>query len=315
MKRKQAVKNKSLGKRIFTNWPAKIISLAVAVIIFFIYRIDTQQQFSIPLDKKLPPGFAIANDYPKRVDVILRGVKYRTPIDENNFYAYIDVSNIKKEGTVTVPVEIKLLGEDLKLGSFEFEYRPTEVTLKLEQEIDKVVPVVPNLVGTPPKGYKFEYQVDPATITVRGPKSRVQSTTQVTTEKIDLTGRISEMRTFVKILTGSSFVSPVENKEVLLQLSINQEQVTKRFSNIPIVLINTPFSLRVQSTIPKGSLELRGNQIDIDALDPEQLRLVVNCTEVTEPGEYVFIPEPDVPAKMTVTNYSPQTIIIKFVVK
>jgi YbbR domain-containing protein len=315
MKRNTEVKNKTLWARIFTNWPAKIISLVVAVIIFFIYRIDTQQQFSIPLDKKLPPGLAIANDYPKRIEVILHGVKYRTPIEENNFYAYFDVSNIKTEGTVQVPVEVRLMGEDLKLGTFEFEYRPTEITLKLEQEIDKVVTVVPNIVGTPPKGYKFDYQVDPRSVTIRGPKSHVQNVSEVTTEKIDLSGRISDVRSFVKILTGSNFVRTVENKEVLLQLTITQEQSSKRFSNIPITLVNTPPGLQVLSAVSRGSIELRGSQLDLDALDPEQLKLVVNCTEVTEPGEYVFIPEPEVPAKMTVVSYSPKTIIIKFGVR
>ncbi len=305
----------NFGKRIFTNWPAKIISLLVAVIIFFIYRIDTQQQFSIPLEKKLPPGFAIANEYPKRVDVVLRGVKYRTPVEESNFYAFFDVSNIKTEGAVQAEIVVKLLPEDLKLGTFEFEYNPNQISIQLEQEIDKKVNVLPNLVGSPPKGYKYEYQIDPRTITIRGPRSHVQKITEVTTEKIDLTGRISEIRSFVKINTGNSFVRPLENKEVLLQISINQEQINKRFSNIPIVLTNTPFALQVMGAIPRGSVELKGNQIDIDTLISDQIQLIVNCREVTEPGEYVFVPEPNVPEKMTIINYEPKTIIIKFEAK
>jgi YbbR domain-containing protein len=306
------VRIKNLSKTIATNWPAKIISLLVAIIIFFIYRIDTQQQFSIPLDKKLPPGFAIANDYPKRVDVILRGVKYRTPLEESNFYAFFDISNIRTEGQVQVGITVKLIPEDLKLGTFEFEYSPTQITVQLEQEIEKKVQVIPNLVGSPPNGYKHEFKIDPKTITIRGPRSHVQKITEVTTEKIDLTGRISEMKSFVKINTGSSFVRPLENKEVLLQISISQEQITKRFSNIAIVLTNTPFALQVMSAIPRGFIELKGNQIDIDTLDSDQIRLVVNCLEATEPGEYVFAPEPDIPEKMTVVSYGPQTIVIKF---
>ncbi|MBN1797139.1 MAG: YbbR-like domain-containing protein [Spirochaetales bacterium] len=303
---------KNLGKSIFTNWPAKIISLLVAVIIFFIYRMDTQQQFSIPLEKKLPPGFAIANEYPSRVDVVLRGVKYRTPLEESNFYAFFDVSNIRTEGQVQAEIIVKLLPEDLKLGTFEFEYSPSLISIRLEQEIEKKVPVLPNLVGAPPKGYKYEYKIDPGTITIRGPRSHVQKITEVTTEKIDLTGRISEIKSFVKITTGNSFVRPLENQEALLQISINQEQITKTFSNIPIILTNTPFGLQVMSAIPRGYVELKGNQIDIDNLDTEQIKLIVNCREVTEPGEYVFIPEPNIPEKMSVINYDPKTIIIKF---
>jgi YbbR domain-containing protein len=306
------VRIKDFSKTILTNWPVKIISLLVAIIIFIIYRIDTEQQFSIPLDKKLPPGFAIANDYPKRVDVILRGIKYRTPLDESNFYAFFDASNIKTEGQVQVGITVKLLPEDLKLGTFEFEYSPTQITVQLEQEIEKKVRVTPNFVGSPPNGYKYEYKIDPKTVTIRGPRSHVEKITEVTTEKIDLTGRISEMKSFVKINTRNSFVRPLENKEILLQISISQEQITKTFPNIPIVLTNTPFALQVMSAIPRGFVELKGNQIDIDTLDSNQIRLVVNCLEATEPGEYVFVPEPDVPQKMTVVNYGPQTIIIKF---
>jgi hypothetical protein len=308
------VKSSNLGKRLFANWPAKIISLTVAVVIFFMYRIDTQQEFSIPLDKKLPAGFAISNDYPKRIELIIRGIKYSKPIEENNFYAFFDVSNIKTEGQVQVKIEVKFLGENLKPGTFEFEYRPTEISVQLEQEIEKKVAIIADIEGSPPKGYKLEYQLDRREVIIRGPRSHVEKINEVTTAKIDLTNRTEEMKpTPISIITGDSFVRSVE--EVKLQISVTQEQASKTFTNVEISLINLSPSLEVLSELQPGTVEVKGIQAELDNLSSDKIKLIINCSEVIEPGDYFFDKtkiEPRVDGKATVFNYEPQSILIRF---
>ena len=69
------MKPKGPLSRLLAHWPAKVISLAAATLLFFFYRYSSLEErtLSIPLKLNLPPGLAVATPYPRYVRVTLRG--------------------------------------------------------------------------------------------------------------------------------------------------------------------------------------------------------------------------------------------------
>ncbi|MCX8012849.1 MAG: hypothetical protein N3A02_00990, partial [Rectinema sp.] len=80
-------------QRLLENWPAKVISLMLAIFIMFLYnltRLD-QRLITIPLTVTLGRTFVPSTEYPKTVRVVIRGERdqiYR--IRESDIVASLD---------------------------------------------------------------------------------------------------------------------------------------------------------------------------------------------------------------------------------
>jgi hypothetical protein len=65
--------------KLLENWPAKVISLVVAIFIMFLYnltRLD-QRLITVPLNISEGRSYVPATEYPKTVRVTIRGVAIR----------------------------------------------------------------------------------------------------------------------------------------------------------------------------------------------------------------------------------------------
>ena len=69
------MRNRRFFERILDNWPAKIISLAVALVLFLFYRIVNLEErfFNVPLSIEVPENFTASGNYPRSVRITLRG--------------------------------------------------------------------------------------------------------------------------------------------------------------------------------------------------------------------------------------------------
>src|ERR1043165_3601164 len=181
-----------LLRRVFIeDWSLKLLSLAIAIVLWLLVTGQNQPvtaHLNVQLNFIRPQSLEISNDPPRTVDVMLTGS--RNKLDELtslDLVATVDISDqragervlrLADKAQITLPQGIKVDG-----------FQPSAIPIRLEEIVDRQVPIEPKLEGKPPDGYEV-YSVYPNKdrVAVRGPASRVEALQKVATESIWLAG-------------------------------------------------------------------------------------------------------------------------------
>jgi YbbR domain-containing protein len=305
-----------LSRGLFQDMPVKVICLTAAVILFFFHRINTltERFFSVPLQVEVPAGFAIASAYPKGVRVTLRGAEESIyPILEEDIEADMSLQ-AHKTGVFRVPVRVTKKGTALGVEPLEVKVDPQEVTVTLEPLMERKVDVVPDLRGSPAYGFEIaHYTISPQSVMIRGAKSYVQTMNALPTEELDLTGRTEPFVLKAKVLLPNGFVRVVGDASVEFKVEIQETMMAKSFTDIPISALNLSPHMMPNVSIAAGSIQLRGTQIIIEGIKPDQLRLLADFSDVKRTGTYLLRVKPETPSDVTVLDYSPKDVSVELI--
>ena len=308
------MKNNSLIDRLLKNWPVKVLALAAAVLLFFFNQLSRLEvrYFSVPLQIELPAGYVPAAAYPSKVRVTLRGESNAIfRVLEEDVQAYADFSSHHSEGIFQAPIKIRKRGTALSINPLEISVEPLTVTVNLERKVTKSVEVVPSLKGFPPPGYQLtKYSLKPSTVEVVGPRTHIDKLKSISTEDIDLTGRVADFTVQVRLALNDPLLHLPGGNVVEFRGIIQESVVLQTFDKVNVVVANLPPGLTVRGQLPTGTLRVQGKQVDLDAIRPEQLRLVIDASGITRPGTYTLPARPDLPPGILVLRYDPSRVTI-----
>ena len=193
------------------NWPAKILSLGLAIILFVFHKMNTLEErfFSVPLRVENISGLVPANSYPHMIRVSLRGeANGISPILEDDLEVFIDVDDFDMPGIVTVPVQWRKKGTALMAEPLQITVDPIQITLVLDYRIQKVVPLAASFRGQVEDGYVMtSYSLEPKHAVIDGPAELVWGITEIKTELINLSGARSDFYRTVNLLPSDPLVS------------------------------------------------------------------------------------------------------------
>ena len=302
---------------ILSDWPAKIISLAAAALLFLFYRVNTMDErfFSVPLQVDPPAGLAISKPYPKSARVTLRGKEEAIfSIIEDDVEVFADFGRFQSEGQFRVPVRVVRRGSSLNIEPLDIRVEPAEISVTLEQRIEKTVVLEPVIRGSPPAGYDLvQYTIVPDSIQISGPRSIVNAIDVVPLEEIDLEGRTEDFTEQVEVVEENSLVDYSRQRPIVFRGILREAVIIKTFEDVDIISIDLSPDLRLAEPLPKGNIRIQGNQRAIEALPPEQLRLVIDCGEIEKPGPETVYPQPDIPPEFVVLKFEPQQLDLTFI--
>jgi len=167
--------------------------LATALWIFVILSGRTEITMDVPvvytgLNQKLD-----MMDSPKKVNVSIEGQgSLLKNIRRGEIRAVIDLSETKSgRSFFTLTKENFELPKTLLLTNID----PETISVTIESELRKNIPVKPVIVGRPAKGFTiFEIKVVPDNIVVEGPNSLVRKIYSVKTEPIDINGLNTDLQ-------------------------------------------------------------------------------------------------------------------------
>ncbi len=311
------MKHRGFFDRLLYNWPAKILSLVAAIVIFLFYRMSTLDErfFSAPVKVLLPQGYAIAEDYQKSVKITIRGEENKIyPILESDIQPYVDLREHRSEGVFKVPVKIKKTGTALDVESMEVRVDPPELKFVLARIVDKSVKVQPVIRGNVAHGYEMaQYTITPESVVITGPRNHVEKITEVNTSVIDITGKKSDFNTTVRVMVSDPFVHVRGSSVVNFFAVISEAVILKNFKNLDIISVDLSSSLRLASSLPKGEIKIQGSQLLIENLTPDDLRLVVDCSGIEQPGKFLLPVKPETPDNVIVLDYEPKEVILYFI--
>jgi hypothetical protein len=308
-----------LLSKVLAHWPAKVISLAAATLLFFFYRYSNleERDISIPLKLNPSPGLAVATPYPRYVRVALRGNGDAiSAIPEEDISVSGDLSRFDSEGQYRVPLRLTRSGSALKVTPLIARVEPPELRLTLEKEVVKSLQVLPVIKGLPGHGFELaQYDIRPNTVEVSGPRSAIQALDHVNTEPVDVTGASGNFGFEVALARENPLVRYPRESTVLFQGVVRAIEETRNFEQLEIIGIDLSPDLAIAQPLPKGSIRLQGSLLAIEALPEGSPRLILDCREVRRPGTARLATRPDVPAGLIVLSYEPRELTVTFIPK
>jgi hypothetical protein len=311
------VKSRRLRRAFFSDMPAKVICLAVAAILFLFHRVNTltERFFSVPLQVNVPAGLAVASAYPKSVRITLRGAEEQIyPVLEEDIEAVVGLEGKKSAGVFRAQVKVSRKGTAASVEPLEVKVEPQEITFTLETLVEKRVPVVPDLRGSPAYGYEMvQSVVSPPAAIIRGAKSRVQGITTLSTEEIDLTGRSASFAAKLKLGAPSALVKIAGDGFVEFRATLQEAVIAKALQPVALAPVDLSPRFAVKGTLPGGRVELQGPQLLVDGVRADQVRLLLDCSIVKRTGSYILHPRPEAPTGASVLDWAPKELTVEFV--
>jgi YbbR domain-containing protein len=306
------------GNKIFSkavrNWPAKVLSIVLAVFLFVFHRMSTLEEkfFSVPLNVETKGNLTPSSSYPRMIRVRVRGDPNSIyPIQEDDIEAFTDFEKYDVPGIYQAPVQIRKKGTALGIEPLEISVDPLTISLSLDQRISKFVPLAPNLRGRMDSGYSLSsYTLNPAQVIIDGPSELIAAISELHTDFIDLDGRTGNFSMMVNVLNRDPLIVIRGNGITEFRGFVSRIVPVRNIADIPIRLEGLDERFAGQSEIRAGSVHFEGgSQDELDRFTLPQDFLYVDCSKIEEPGTYT-LPVLSAPVSGLTMTIDPAEVVV-----
>lgn len=260
-------------KFLIENWQLKLISLAIAVILWFFYAgVETKADYlpgDIPIkETNIPAGLYPTYDT-KSVRIKVQAKKsVWASLSSSSILAQIDLSNFT-QGTYEVPVQVASSVPNIEI----LEKSPQKILVRLDPIAEKKVSVASKIEGKPADGFApKEPNLSLEEVVVKGPKESLGVLTQAVAI-IKLNGESQKVVQNVEIvglknngeIDKSLVFSPPDLTATIDIVKTNQSKIL----GIKPIIQGKPasgFYIQKINVVPL-SVEVQGNPQIIDNLD------------------------------------------------
>ena len=279
--------------RAVENWPAKVLSLALAIFLLIYHRMSLLETriFFTPIVIEQLNAMMPSNSYPRIVKVSLKGESQNlNSILEEDIEAYVSLKDIKTAGTYKVPVLWRKKGTAQGVEPLQISVDPMEITFSLDHKVSKFVPVIVNFSGQVEAGYNMNsYSIEPNQIVVEGPATLMGSLSELQTELIDLTGRRDDFSVTATILHTDPLIVIRGEGTVIFSASVSQIILVRNISNVPVAVTGLNEQFIVEPVIITANVHIEGNDSNtVETFRPSSGFLRIDCSQISESGEYVL---------------------------
>ena len=284
----------------------RLVSILAAIIVWYAIQAATSNASiitDIPLTIQPPPDWSVVDVSAKTVDVAFLGtrddlrylnrelikatVDARAHADNSLFAIALGPANINAPGSARIDF-----------------IRPSVLTVRLDREITKQVPVKVETQNLLPDGYEIEkIVVTPARVELSGPEQRLADIESISTVPVDLDGRIRSInKRRLALVPGESMAGVQLNPPaVTLDLAIVERSVSTLFPDLSILPMLPPGrSIRADLDPEIATLTIKGRPELMKTLVAEDLRLFVDATEISGSA----------PAKLPIRAVLPNGIVL-----
>lgn len=316
------MKFKFFKTKFLANWSVKIISLAAAVVLYYVNYYNTldTRKIDVPLSILLPAGYALSAPHIGTVSLTVRGNKELEigKLTKEDFEVIADLSRetkIRSNEPLTVNLRYEKGDNALAAEPLEVILKPQTVVLKLEKKAEKWVKVLPNIVpGSPPEGYIVDnIRLEPEKILITGPQSRVNAVNSLLTEPISLENRKKDFFLAVKPVLPDPYITVTDPSVLEFRASVTEIVSEKEFSDISITVLNINEQLMLANTLPAGMIKFRAPYEVLANLELESVRMIINCENIKQQGKYTLRTVPEYPPELVLVDYTPKEVIIDLV--
>ena len=300
--------------RLFNNWPAKVISIALALILFVFHRMSTltTRSLSVPLVVETSSALVPSSSYPQSVRIQIRGEDDSIKsISDGDIEAVADFRKYEAKGLYRAPIQIRKKGSALSIEPLEVSVTPLEISIYLDNMISKTIPITADIRGMVAPGFDFvEHTISPVEIVVSGPMSILEDVMEIKTDPINLDGRRSDFGLEVYITKDNPFLMFRGSGMVEFQGFIRPSVPVRDIEGIPIAFAALGPSFHADLSGKTGSIRLEGNHAQLDTFSPAAGLLSVDCSRISEPGTYRLPVKVDLPIGLFLIRQDPEEMTV-----
>ena len=287
-----------IGAGIFLLWP---------------YISDKEADIFIPVNsEKIPEGLIITNGPFNGVEAHVRGPKSIIRTLSNLKVQYtIDLSRVNI-GVNIIPIDQARI--PFPKGISILKINPDSITVKVEEEIKKELPVHILLTGKPAKGFMVvEAEAKPVSVTLRGAEDTLGKMDKVSTKPIDIKGLSNSFKKEVALNLAENLKLVDSSKIIHANIFIKERLTTKTFDNIPVEGDGSLYVYRI--TPPKITIKVKGPVNMIDELYGGKGIQVYVDLKGMKPGVYKKRATITLPVKTTLIDAEPEIFKVKIMDK
>jgi len=287
-----------------------LILLVLSIGIFFIWPTPlTETGIFVPVTLiNIPDGLVISPPFPKGIDVQVSGPKSTIQALKDRTLQYeLDLSD-KQIGNLTFPINKDhiSLPPDVTIKKI----KPSFLTVSIEKESIKIVPVHIALLGKPSAGHIIsEMTVTPASVTLKGPKSQLDPIKEVHTKPVDINGAFESFKKETTLDLAQGIQSTIGSESVLVELTIQEKVAIREFENIPVKGINTKYTYHISPT--EIEIKIKGPINELDALDANKTINVHIDLNGLQPGIYMKPAVILLPVNIVLIQVEPEIFTVK----
>jgi YbbR domain-containing protein len=185
-----------------SNAGLKIVALALAVCTWFFVKgitSDWRTINGVPLEVRVKSGLTALKTSVSTVNVTVRGTREDVrQVSRQDLSAMVDLTRDPRRGLIAVELTPKAVRHSRRVQVTQID--PAQVTVNVDEMIERELPVQPQFTGELPPGLAIERVITkPEKVQVNGPKTLLNRTANVTTLPIDVTGRRTSFRERVEL--------------------------------------------------------------------------------------------------------------------
>jgi YbbR domain-containing protein len=304
---------------LIENWPAKVLSIALALVLFVFHQMNTltTRPLSVPLTIETSSTMIPASSYPQNVRVSIRGDDESVKsIAESDIGAYVDFTRYEHEGWYRAPIQIQKKGSALGVEPLEITVNPLEISIQLDRRISKTLPLTAVIRGRVADGFDMvSHAITPTELVVTGPLASLETVTEILTDPIDLDGRTGDFRVQVSIVNPNSFFTIRGSGMVEFSSVIRPAVPVRNIEGIHIALVGLDSRFDADIEGRTGSVRLEGRQTQLDAFQPSGNFFTVDCSDLTEPGTYTLPVRVNLPQGFSLVRREPEELDITLTLK
>jgi len=268
---------------------------------------------NVPLEyRNLPRGFEILSDkdFVSTVNVWVKGTSTTVNnLKPSEISAWVDLSNAKSG------LRNFELGPDQVKAPYGFSVlriNPSRIRLRIEEVINRLIPVTARFEGEPEFGYKVSgTNVIPSKVQIRGPQSAVASVAQAITDSIDVSQIRGAHSETVNVGVDNSAVRIMGAKTV--QVSFNVSEIDDVYTmRLPISIGESQYQIRFNPKIVR--IDLLGPKSFLMQIKNDQIQVVLDVAGLQK-GVYELTPRvtlnPELQKKISVNGIIPDRIHVR----
>lgn len=312
------LENYKLLNRIFVNWPAKVICVLIALLLYFFFNLShlDQKIISVPLNIKSDGQFMVVSPFQKNVRVTLKAnAESLASITSKDIEAVLDINGYTNSGVYDVPVSLSFSSDFYLIDPIEVHVNPDRLKLQIEDKTFAYKNIQVSFADSIPDGYEMtSYTVNPPYLKVTGARSAVDQTTVLFTNRLPLTGHTKTFSAPVQISSLNSLIEIENNAEVVVTVEIQPVKQNRDFMEVPLVFDDLQAKLKISEDLlnPKSvSFTVTGEKLVLQKLTFSDLSVHADCSAIEAAGEYEVQLKYFVPENVKLFDPHPETVVIK----
>ncbi|SUZ49112.1 uncharacterized protein METZ01_LOCUS1966 [marine metagenome] len=251
--------------------------------------------------KNVSPEFQVTSD-PPQVNIVVH-TNSRDSFNPQEIQAVLDLDKAQ-EGTLSYVMTENHILSPVKVEITRIH--PSQITVRIEELIEKSFSIKPRYQGTPKKGYLLgDIKIVPDTLTMRGPRSVLEKMEHISAHEIELEGlnESTTMRVDLDLPGGNVQIIHQNVDFYTAEVTINSLPIKKRFDNVPVYLRNMDYVSVINPNTFNVFVE--GPEYLIQELDRDKLYGEIDLSTY-EPGNYPKVtPKVVTPEGITVLQQWP----------